>query len=53
MERGVKFRHIVYNLDETKDEIELDPYLKKNPKFQVSYLLNFPLAATCRLTRKK
>jgi sugar-specific transcriptional regulator TrmB len=53
MERGVKFRHIVYNLDGTKDEIELDPYLKKNPKFQVRYLLNTPLAATVSFDKKE
>jgi sugar-specific transcriptional regulator TrmB len=53
MERGVKFRHIVYNLDETKDEIELDPYLKKNPNFQVRYISNTPIAATVSFDKKE
>ena len=42
--RDVKFRHIIYGIDGTKNEIKLDPYLE-NPNFQVRYIQNPPLAA--------
>jgi sugar-specific transcriptional regulator TrmB len=45
LDRGVKFRHIIYSVDGTKNEIELDPYLKENPNFQVKYVLIPPLAS--------
>jgi sugar-specific transcriptional regulator TrmB len=53
LERGVKFRYIIYDLDGTKNEIELDPYLKKNPNFQVRYILNTPIAATVVFDKKE
>jgi sugar-specific transcriptional regulator TrmB len=53
LKRGVKFRYIVYGFDEKNDEIELDPYLKKNPNFQIRYILNPPLAAIAVFDEKE
>jgi len=53
LKRGVKFRYIIYSLDGTKNEIELDPYLKKNPSFQVRYISNTPMAATVVFDKKE
>jgi sugar-specific transcriptional regulator TrmB len=53
LENGVKFRHIIYGIDGTKNEIELDPYLKENPNFQIKYMLNPPLASIAVFDEKE
>ena len=53
LEKGVKFRHIIYGIDETENEIELDPYFKENPNFQTRYILNPPLASIALFDEKE
>lgn len=53
LEKGVKFRHIIYGIDGTKNEIELDPYLKENPNFQIRYMSNPPLASIVLFDEKE
>jgi sugar-specific transcriptional regulator TrmB len=53
LDRGVKFRHIIYGIDEIKNEIELDPYLKENPNFQVRYISDTPIASTALFDNKE
>jgi sugar-specific transcriptional regulator TrmB len=53
LEKGVKFRHIIYGIDGTKNEIEFNPYFKENPNFQVRYILNPPLASIALFDEKE
>lgn len=53
LERDVKFRHIIYCIDGTKNEIGFDPHLKENPNFQVRYILNPPLASIALFDEKE
>jgi sugar-specific transcriptional regulator TrmB len=53
LERGARFRHIIYCIDGAKNEIEFDPYFKENPNFQVRYILNPPLAAIALFDEKE
>jgi sugar-specific transcriptional regulator TrmB len=53
LERGARFRHIIYCIDGTKSEIGFDPYFKENPNFQVRYVLNPPLASIVLFDKKE
>jgi sugar-specific transcriptional regulator TrmB len=53
LEKGVRFRHIIYGIDGTKSEIDFDPYFKENPNFQIKYMLNPPLASIAVFDEKE
>jgi sugar-specific transcriptional regulator TrmB len=53
LDKDVKIRHIIYDIDKTKDEIELDPYLKENPNFRLRCILNPPLASIALFDEKE
>ncbi|PVX25598.1 MAG: hypothetical protein CW691_04155 [Candidatus Bathyarchaeum sp.] len=53
LEKGVKIRYLVFSSSEIKNEVKINPYLIKNPDFQIRSIANVPLVATVVFDNKE